>query len=134
MSIEWTEELSVHVKLIDEQHKHFIGIINKLYKANENLTIKKDLPVLISELIEYAKVHFATEEKYFDLFNYEGGSEHKAQHHMMYLKLEEFKNNLSGDLIKLTEILMSFVEDWLVIHIEEYDKKYVECFTSHGLS
>jgi hemerythrin-like metal-binding protein len=133
MSFEWTEELSVHVKVIDEQHKRFIQIINKLYESNNNLRIEKDLGAIIEELIEYAKIHFATEEKYFDLFNYEGSAEHKQKHLEMSEKLNIYKKRLDGNKLELAEEMMGFVEDWLVIHIEEYDKKYMECFAAHGL-
>ena len=134
MSIQWTEELSVHVKIIDEQHKHFIGIINSLYKAYEDLKIKNELASIVNELVNYAGVHFSTEEKYFDLFKYEGAAEHIEQHQLMTKKLLDYKKRLeTDDLNILAGEVMSFLEDWLVVHIEHYDQKYVECFTSHGL-
>ena len=79
------------------------------------------------------KILIRTEEKYFILFNYELKDEHTRLH----LQLKE---QLMG-LMKEYEIkgrdmlpaLLDFLEDWLVVHLNDEDKKYVKCFKEHGL-
>ena len=130
--IEWTPEHSVNVKIIDDQHKYFIGIINELYEAVYNLNLKKALGHIIDELASYGAFHFATEEKYFDLYSYEGAVEHKAQHQEMTQKIVSFSDRFKkGE--DITSELIDFLEDWLVVHIDTYDKKYTKCFNDHGL-
>jgi len=40
------------------------------------------------QLVNYGNFHFATEEKYFDEFNYEDTEEHKKRHQEFRDKLE----------------------------------------------
>ena len=41
--IEWRPEYNVHINKIDEQHKKFVGIINKLYEALSDEAVVKDV-------------------------------------------------------------------------------------------
>ena len=60
--IEWSKDYSVNVKLIDDQHKHFVGIMNLLYKEIQSNKTDR-IPEIIDELVSYAETHFDTEEK-----------------------------------------------------------------------
>ncbi len=129
--IEWSDDYSVGVDLIDSQHKHFIGILNELYECLETSNTQK-LPSILKELATYADVHFDTEEKYFDEFHYEGSKEHKAVHDDLKLKVLEFLRK-KGDPIAIGYELLDFLEDWLINHLDLMDKKYTKCFNQHGL-
>jgi len=80
MVLEWKDEYSVNVKEIDEQHKVFLKILNNLYVAINNYSIDKELTKILEELVDYTKLHFSTEEKYFEQFNYSHTEEHKEEH------------------------------------------------------
>jgi hemerythrin len=133
MNILWTDDLSVEVELIDEQHKHFIAIINKLYAAVESGRSSEQIETVLSELQEYAKYHFETEEKYFEMFKYEGAVEHIAEHQKLTKRLEHLISDQK--LGKKTVVIETiyFLEDWLKNHLSQLDRKYVECFKDHGL-
>ena len=130
--IDWQPDYSVGVELIDEQHKHFIGILNKLY--NKIQQSKTDaLAPTIKELVVYTKTHYATEEKYFTEFKYENTDEHIAAHKALMAKVNEFlEDNGENHLIRSFELL-EFLEDWLVGHLATMDKGYTHCFNQHGL-
>lgn len=60
--------MSAKIKEIDDQHKILIGLINLLHDAmlaNRGSEIQKEI---VTELAEYVRYHFATEEKYMRLF------------------------------------------------------------------
>jgi len=77
--MKWSDKFSVGVKQIDKQHKHFIGIMDELFEAMQSDN-KNAVPKIIIELTSYANMHFATEETYFDKFNYAESEAHKAEH------------------------------------------------------
>jgi hemerythrin-like metal-binding protein len=130
--MEWSDNLSVHIKIIDKQHKHFIGIMNKLFEAIQ--TDEKDaVPKIIDELADYANVHFATEESYFDRFNYEGAEEHITEHTKIKLKIIKFLARKDDDPFKVGYDLLDLLEDWLFKHLAKMDKKYIKTFNEHGL-
>ena len=70
MLIPWKEEYSVKVKEIDEQHQEFIKILSDVYNTVISKESKREILELFKELVDFAKIHFETEEKYFDQFHY----------------------------------------------------------------
>lgn len=76
----WKPDYSVHVKEIDEQHQNFVHILDTLYDAIQKGETEKILNDTFAQLMRYKEFHFATEEKYFDEFNYEGAEVHKKAH------------------------------------------------------
>jgi hemerythrin-like metal-binding protein len=130
--IAWSSELSVNVKEIDEQHRYFVTILNKLYAASLSLGGQAKIPQLFMELGKYGTEHFSTEEKYFDKFNYAGAFEHKEAHKKFNAAIGQYAVRIKqGQDITLE--LLDFVENWLIDHLSSFDKKYTQCFNEHGL-
>jgi hemerythrin len=130
MDFIWKEDYGVNVKQIDDQHKIFLGIMDKCYAATKK---KKDIRKIIGELIDYAELHFKTEEKYFDEFHYNEASEHKKAHQELRDKIKFITSKDNVDSTQLALELLDFLEDWLVDHLANVDKKYSRCFNEHGL-
>ena len=74
---EWKETYSVRCKRIDNQHKELFKNISALFHAITEQSKKKDLIKILEDLITYTTYHFATEEEYFELFEYEDAEAHK---------------------------------------------------------
>lgn len=126
---------SVHVWLIDGQHKHFFEICNEAFDLLEN-DYKNEFAILavITELIEYAKYHFTTEEHYFEEFNYIHTNEHFEQHNMFREKANSYLKKLkAGTSRALATEIATFARNWLLIHIAKYDREYSPLFNAHGL-
>lgn len=131
--LKWDKEYSVGIREIDEQHKKFIKIINKLNFALINKELDEKLSEILEDLIEYAGYHFYTEESYFEKFGYELTEEHKMQHHSFSEKIREFKIKMNKNKVEISFDLIEFLENWLIGHIMGSDKKYTECFHDHDL-
>ena len=133
MSIKWKPEYSVKVKEIDEQHQKLVILIDKLYVAiNENKG-NKILGNILDDLIDFGVYHFATEEKYFDMFKYKFANEHKKIHRGFEVKLGDFKKKFKNNELEISFELIDFLEDWLLDHLITTDQKYVQCFIDNGL-
>jgi len=137
MSILWSDEYSVRVAEIDDQHKYFVGLMNELYTAMLSKKSNEKIKEVFEKLVWYAGVHFSTEEKYFDQFHYELADEHKAEHKKLSGRIAEFamlyKEN-PEKTFETTGELIDFLENWLVDHLANQDKKYMDCFNKNGLS
>ncbi len=131
--LEWEDKYSVGVQLIDNQHKSMFDTINLLIDMLSDPSNKGKLDEVIKRLVEYKRFHFATEEKYFDEFNYVDAEEHRAKHREFNDKLEEMVKKNEGDSMSLAYELVDFLEDWLLDHLMVVDQKYVSCFHEHGL-
>jgi hemerythrin len=133
MRIQWDPIFSVHVKIIDEQHKKFIAAINHLDAAIGNGTEKQELSKVFDELIYYVEFHFGTEERYFDEFQYEHAAEHKTAHDGFVKNITRIRSEFADDERKLSRELSEYLFDWLQNHVILADKKYMDCFRQHGL-
>lgn len=122
------------IKEIDEQHNYFVGLLNEVYNVINKLKGIEQIGHVVDKAISYAGFHFATEEKYFDEFDYEFKEEHEEQHGIISARLGGLKNKFKGNEIAVAEELIDLMEDWLVEHIAVHDKKYVDCFHKHGLT
>ncbi len=133
MPLEWTKEYSVNVQEIDEQHKEFIDLINRLSKGIKEMASKNDLGNILNKLDHYAKTHFATEEKYFKKFDYPDKDKHIVQHRRFSDKIKDYKSRYKGDKVAISFEVIDFLEDWLVDHLLNEDQKYSGFFNEHGL-
>ena len=129
--INWTDDLSVGVKKIDEQHKKLIEIINKAHETNL-VDDKKKGNEIFNELIEFIRVHFTTEEKYFEQCNYSGAEEHIAEHMKYTEKVLKFKTDYDAGSCNCGEFL-DFLKEWLTNHLIKMDQLYVPTFKKCGL-
>jgi hemerythrin-like metal-binding protein len=131
--VEWSDALKVNIKTIDKQHKHFIGMMDRLFKAMQS-TQKGSVPEIINELVAYAQLHFATEQGLFIKYEYPGAKEHIAEHQKIQKRVNEFLDRKYEDPLKLGYDLLDLLEDWLFKHIVTWDIKYAKVFKEKGLS
>lgn len=131
--LEWEEKYSVGIELIDNQHKRMFSVINELLDLLEHKISEEQLMAITDSLLQYKKFHFATEEKYFKEFNYDGAEEHIEKHKEFGEKLDAIKVKHSGQSVEFAFELVDFLEDWLINHLLVIDQKYKKCFQEHGL-
>lgn len=131
--IEWTDSLSVNIEEIDNQHRKLVGFINELHLAMRERKAKDVLGKIVEGLTDYAIVHFSTEEKYFDQFNYLKSASHKREHESFIGKVNDFKTGFDKGKIMLSMDVMDFLKDWLVKHIQKTDMAYAPFFHENGL-
>jgi hemerythrin len=130
----WKAEYSVNIKEIDQQHQGLFEIINNLIKVINSKPNDEQVAGIIKQIVEYKKVHFATEEKYFHQFNFEGTAEHEAAHQLFNDTLTNIQSKYQEDVYGFAFALVDFLEDWLIHHLMNMDQKYKKCFNDHGLS
>ena len=129
----WTDNLAVGIVEIDLQHKQLVGMVNDLHSAMLQGKANDVLGVMLRRLAAYTDTHFATEERYFERFGYDGAAVHELQHRQFGDKIADFRRSFEEGRVLLSVDLMSFLKTWLTDHISGIDQKYVPCFTRHGL-
>ncbi|MGB4948103.1 MAG: hemerythrin domain-containing protein, partial [Candidatus Competibacter denitrificans] len=67
--IEWSDALSVGVEEVDQQHKGLAQMVNELNGAIHGGWGKETRDDIIVKLLEYTRVHFATEESLMSISN-----------------------------------------------------------------
>ena len=130
-SIKWDDNYKIGIKTIDEEHEHFVNLIDTVYQNLESNDNEK-IQAVIKDLSDYADHHFKTEEKYFDELDYADATAHKAAHHEMMKKINDLADPKMNQKSRGFELLR-FLEKWLLVHFRGMDKKYVETLKAHGI-
>jgi hemerythrin len=131
--IKWNDSYSVHVVEIDHQHQKLVGLLNDIHDAMALGRGKDVVDSIIDGLIAYTQTHFATEEKYFELYQYPGAPEHIREHNDSVKRVLEFKGEAENCKQGLSIEVMLFLKDWLLKHIKGSDMQYGPFFNQHGL-
>ncbi len=121
----WTQNLSVGVAMIDDQHKMWFEKADKLYEAGRNHQAKEYIGELLKFLEDYTKKHFADEEKYMVSLNYPGLSAQKQAHADFIRQLAKLRSDYdaSGGNILVILNTNQLVLNWLTQHISNMDKQ-----------
>jgi hemerythrin len=124
--MQWYDDLSVGIELIDNQHKKWIEHFNNVVDAVNSGQSQANIIKTLGFLTDYIDVHFSTEEKYMLKNNYPALENHRTKHEELRQTVENLVHDFQEEgvtetLAKAVEILLG---NWLVKHIEEADKEF----------
>ncbi|MBT5265720.1 MAG: hemerythrin family protein [Rhodospirillaceae bacterium] len=126
--VTWTEELSVGIDELDDDHKRLIEIINRLETVSGDAEDPEGLRQCIYSLMRYAEYHFAREEKVMAACAYAGLSGHEDEHLAFTLKIREVARRFEVDpeaaRVHIAGQLIAFLNSWLIEHIMVNDMAY----------
>lgn len=116
------------IEFIDKEHTRLFELAQETHDLlyDDLLQDKSDRIVhLVSELIDYTKVHFAHEEAYQKSINYAYIKEHAAQHRqfedsLLEIDLDEIEHDFESQN-DTVEQLLEFLINWLINHIQKVD-------------
>ena len=129
--MEWTQDLAVGIETIDSQHRELFRRINSLLLAIKEKRCQTEIDGTIQFLDDYARFHFAEEERRMEEAGYEGLAEHRTYHAIYLRNLEELKQlasqpRIGGMSYELSVTTNQVVVDWIVDHIMKIDRKFGE--------
>lgn len=130
--VEWTDEYSVNVPEMDDQHRKLIGLINDLHDAMRSGKGKDSIERILKELVDYSRIHFTAEEDLIEAHGYPGYQRQKESHAELTRKVLDFQTKFRDRQAVLTVELMSFLKDWLIVHIVGMDKQYGQFIKNKG--
>jgi hemerythrin len=130
----WTEEMSVGVKVLDDDHKKLVSMVNELHAGILGGRRQEALGGVLDQLVSYTKVHFAREEEMFARTGYANAVEHKKEHDELIKKALELQARYKGGATSMLSLeTMSFLKNWLSHHILGIDKKYGPHLNAKGV-
>ncbi len=133
MLIVWDKLFETGISEIDAQHKRLVDLINRVYDGFATSGTVVNLNQILTELTEYTKYHFRTEENYFEEFKYPDTDAHKTEHRKFVEKVQEFVDKVKTRKAVVNYEIINFLKDWLINHILDSDKKYIVLFKQNGL-
>ena len=130
--ITWSNTFSCGIKIIDDQHKELVDMVNEMFKhvTGSEKEEYDYLSKVINKIVSYIKIHFATEERLMRFTKFEGFDEHKREHDNFLLTVVEnilaYRSREHFTLLSFTK----YLKDWILSHTAVTDKKYFDHFKS----
>ncbi|MHB8578587.1 MAG: bacteriohemerythrin [Ignavibacteriaceae bacterium] len=131
--LNWSDEYSVKIKSIDQQHSKLVDLINQLHSAMKDGKGKEVIGKVINELISYTQVHFAHEESLMSKYSYPGYVKHKSLHDELVKQVLEIEKEIKSGKTVISQDILRFLKKWLVEHIVGTDKLYTAFMNSKGI-
>ncbi|THB72252.1 MAG: hypothetical protein D6B25_17145 [Desulfobulbaceae bacterium] len=126
MKLEWNDEYSTGNDEIDEQHKRWVGLFNRLddvLLSKEQDKMKQTRSEVLKEMFDYVEYHFKFEEDYMASIGYPDAEKHWRMHKTFRNEIYKlYRDHEEGAIILNTEI-MGTIRNWLIDHILKQDTK-----------
>jgi hemerythrin len=130
----WTEEMSVGVKVLDDDHKKLVSMVNELHDGILEGHRAEALGHVLDQLVSYTKIHFAREEQMFAKTNYPATADHKKEHDELIKTALDLQTRYKGGASSMLSLeTMSFLKKWLAHHINDVDKSYRSHLNKNGI-
>ncbi len=126
--MEWTEDVSVGIAEIDEQHKELFARLNGLIDAVERGAGASVADDIFNFLEGYVIHHFTNEIREMKAAGFPGLKPHSDQHMLFRSTLSNLKDKYDtwGATDSLLSLLQTQICGWIVTHIKRNDKKFAE--------
>ena len=131
--VQWSEELSVGVKLFDRQHQRLVSMLNKMIENPKATTRSETVADILSGMTHYALEHFKSEEDLMTEHGYPDLDMHRRQHQSFWEKLTVLCKDTTQGAEAVPRELLGFLQHWLTQHILDEDMAYKKFFEEKGV-
>ena len=121
----WNSNFETGIAEIDRQHRRLVDLINALATAVADGGKLPEIESLISQLIDYAVIHFADEERLLDVAPLPEDEKvlHRRAHRAFVEKAKEICQHPGLQRAEVSEQVLEFLTTWLISHILRSDMK-----------
>jgi len=132
--IQWSEQYSVGVKILDEQHKNILRLLNRIQAHADAPSDSEEISELLTQMTNYANEHFRTEEDLMQMYDYPDFSSHRREHLLYWKKTAELAMDILHGKTAISLEMLSFLRQWWTHHVLKVDKKYKTFFEEKGIA
>jgi hemerythrin len=130
--LEWKDSYNIGVKEIDIQHRGLFDIISKLFTSRTYEPDGKYFILTLSKFLEYAQVHFSTEERYMEEAVYPKLVEHRNEHESFLTEAAQFVQTVERKEQGAEDRTLEFLKNWYLSHILGTDRDLEKWFQAKG--
>jgi hemerythrin len=130
--LEWKDTYNIGVKEIDNQHRGLFDLISKLFNSRLYEPDGKYFVLTLNKFVEYAQVHFSTEERYMQEAQYPKFAEHQNEHELFITQVSQLAQDVDNKEPDIENKTLDFLKDWYVAHILGSDRDLEEPFRAKG--
>lgn len=130
----WSNESSVGIESVDNEHREMIDAINQLCDSVAKGHEREHTGKLLRYVIECARGHFSSEEALLQATNYPELEEHSRQHQSLLEEVEKLAERFVHDGLVLSDRSLTFLHYWFQDHLLNDDRLYTAWLKKHGVS
>jgi len=132
--LEWEDSYNIGVKEIDIQHRGLFDIISKLSASRKYETDGKYFFAMLNQLVDFTKVHFATEERYMREAQYPELVEHQQEHTKFISEVMKLVHDFEKKEPDIQQKILNYLKDWYMAHIMGTDRDYQKALMDKGFT
>lgn len=123
--ITWNSDLETGIKLVDDDHKVLVSLLNQVSDSIADHEERATLGSVLNSLAEYTHYHFSREERLLEAAGYSDLAGHRALHRKLAAEVEAICLHYaeSPETVRAQDV-RSFLRTWLVEHIQSSDMDY----------
>jgi voltage-gated potassium channel len=125
----WSDNLSIGIASIDEQHRSLVILISKFQEALSAGKDREEIAKVFDKLLDYTMVHFKNEEEIMKKYDYPEIDTQIREHRNLTQKVMELNRHKR---YIFSENIIDFLYSWLVNHIMVTDKKLGQFLSEKG--
>jgi len=130
----WSDEYCIGIKAIDDQHQILCGLLNK-YLVNKHLFVDSEaITDALNEIAEFAKEHFAQEEKLMKENGFPDFVEHKAEHKAYIDTIEDLCFVAMNHRTDFSDGLLKLLYELTTQHMLKEVKEFRLFFNENGMT
>ncbi|AEE16315.1 bacteriohemerythrin [Treponema brennaborense] len=130
--VKWEKKFELGIPVIDEQHKHLVGLCNTLHneimqqRGRDGKVWQTSLSAALRETVNYTRTHFVAEEKLMSVSGFDQFSAHKKRHQDFIETITQTLSTFDQATLQTALDFSKFLYEWILEHIAYEDKLYVK--------
>jgi len=129
----WNHAGSVGVRALDDQHGILMDALDDLRLAMARGSGRGEVCELLNRLIQLTNMHFASEERLMEQYEFPGLEAHRAEHLQMLSSIRQAVLRVQhGEEVGMRPLLAS-LRDWYGGHIGSMDRQYGPWLNDRGV-
>jgi hemerythrin len=126
MLLEWSDRFSVDIVEVDAEHHQIFDLYNAFHEAVADPAATPRRAAALAALIAFFEHHAATEGRIMLMSAYDGFTRHDEEHRRFRAELHDARDSAAAGRFVIGPSTAGFVRDWLLDHIENFDKPLYE--------
>ncbi len=119
--IEWKTEYNVNISFIDEHHRKFVEILNRILEINNEASCGHNISEAFFSLVYYAEHYLIREQMY--LKEYQNFQYHQDLHNQFIDRVTRFQDDFKKGKKNICSDMALYLYEWFENHILNYDKE-----------
>jgi hemerythrin len=131
---QWSDELRVGNKLIDQDHLELVTLVNELHEAVQEGQSTDLLANILQTLSTYTQEHFQREELLMEHIQYIDIDAHKTVHRKLIDQVLVLQDAFARGRSEVASNTAELLRYWLTHHIMRTDKQLSQAIKAAGLA